>query len=373
MKHPILLTLLVTMAGCATASTLPGSAWQLQAIQSMDDAQGTTRIPDPSRFTLAFDRDGHATLRLDCNRASTSYKLEAASDGTSGALSFGPLATTRARCAPPQLDQRIARDLSHVRGYLFKDGKLYLSLLADGGIYEWAPLPAASAAAAQERVVKPLSLGDGNTTFVRDRISGHRYIDYQLSAAAGQTLQLHLGSSNRANYFNLLPPGSLDAAMAIGELNNNHLSVLLPDDGIYTIRVFLQRAAARRDESSRFTLSLALTGKALPPLAASADALVAGTRYHAQGKVTCRPAYTEVRECEAGVIRRGHDGTATVALRWPTATQQTATRRILFIKGRPQAADVPQALSFSRNALGWRITFNQEEYFDIPEALVLGG
>lgn len=373
MKHPILLALLANMASIAAANPLPGSAWQLQTIQSMDDAQGTTRLPDPGLFTLAFGRDGHATLRLDCNRGSTSYKLEAAGDGTSGALSFGPLATTRARCAPPQLDQRIARDLSHVRGYLLKDGKLYLSLLADGGIYQWAPLPAASAAPAQERVVKPLRLGDGNTTFVRDRISGRRYIDYQLPAAAGQTLQLHLGSSNRANYFNLLPPGSLDAAMAIGELNNNHLSVMLPDDGTYTIRVFLLRAAARRDEISRFTLSLALTGKALPPLAASADALVAGSRYHAQSKVTCRPAYAEVRECEAGVIRRGHDGTATVELRWQTAMQHTATRRILFIKGTPQAADVPQALSFSRNALGWRVSFNTDEYFDIPEALVMGG
>jgi hypothetical protein len=42
-------------------------------------------------------------------------------------------------CPPPHLDERVARDLAHVRSYLLKDGKLYLSLMADGGIYEWAP------------------------------------------------------------------------------------------------------------------------------------------------------------------------------------------------------------------------------------------
>lgn len=32
--------------------------------------------------------------------------------------------------------ERIARDLAHVRGSLLKEGRLYLALMADGGIYE---------------------------------------------------------------------------------------------------------------------------------------------------------------------------------------------------------------------------------------------
>jgi len=47
---------------------LAGTSWQLLAIQSMDDAQGTTRVHEPGRFTLEFGRDGRAALRLDCNR-----------------------------------------------------------------------------------------------------------------------------------------------------------------------------------------------------------------------------------------------------------------------------------------------------------------
>lgn len=104
----------------------------------MDDAQGTTRVADPSRFTLRFGADGRASLRLDCNRGTGSWKATAAGDGT-GKLEFGPIAATRALCAPPRLDERVARDLAHVRGYMLKDGRLFLSLMADGGIYEWHP------------------------------------------------------------------------------------------------------------------------------------------------------------------------------------------------------------------------------------------
>jgi len=118
---------------------LTGTSWQLVAIQSMDDAQGTTCVAEPQRFTLRFGADGRASLRLDCNRGNGSYEMKPAGDGSSGSLNFGPIAATRALCPPPHLDERIARDLGYVRSYLLKDGRLYLSLMADGGIYEWAP------------------------------------------------------------------------------------------------------------------------------------------------------------------------------------------------------------------------------------------
>ncbi len=133
------------LAACSTASVNPagtslaGTSWQLVAIQSMDDAQGTTRIADPTRFTLHFGADGRASLRLYCNRATGTFEAIPATDG-SGSLRFGPVATTRALCPPPHLDERVARDLAYVRSYLVKDGKLFLSLMADGGIYEWHPM-----------------------------------------------------------------------------------------------------------------------------------------------------------------------------------------------------------------------------------------
>lgn len=136
---------LLGLAACAsepqrTVAVLAGTAWQLQAIQSMDDAQGTTRIPDPRQFTLHFGADGRASLRLDCNRGSGDWQATPAADGRSGSLTFGAIAATRALCAQPHLDERVVRDLAYVRSYLLRDGRLFMSLMADGGIYEWHPL-----------------------------------------------------------------------------------------------------------------------------------------------------------------------------------------------------------------------------------------
>lgn len=139
-----LVAVLAASPAQADGNPLAGTAWQLNAIQSMDDAQGTTRVAEPGRFTLEFGHDGRAVLRLDCNRGTASWKAVLGADGGSGQIEFGPIAGTRARCPPPHLDERIVRDLGYVRGYLLRDGKLHLSLMADGGIYEWRPRVATS-------------------------------------------------------------------------------------------------------------------------------------------------------------------------------------------------------------------------------------
>lgn len=145
----VLLAGLCGLGGCAAPPAAPtagpaglaGTTWQLVALQSMDDAQGTQRPAEPARYTVHFGPDGQAHWRLDCNRGHSGWQQQAASDGHSGQLSFGALASTRAMCAPDSLAPQLARQLPHVRGYLLKDGQLHLSLLADGGILSWAPLP----------------------------------------------------------------------------------------------------------------------------------------------------------------------------------------------------------------------------------------
>lgn len=118
---------------------LAGTRWQLLAFQSMDDAQGTTRVTEPAHYTVTLGADGRAAFRLDCNRGAGSWQAEAGSDG-SGALRFGQIAMTRALCAPGSLDAKLARDLGFVRSFVLKDGHLFMALMADGGIYEWEPL-----------------------------------------------------------------------------------------------------------------------------------------------------------------------------------------------------------------------------------------
>lgn len=79
---------------------------------------------------------GWPAVRADCNRGRGSWK-----ETPQRQLELGPVALTRAMCPPSALLRRFARDLGYVRPYVRKDGKLYLALMADGGIYAFEPLP----------------------------------------------------------------------------------------------------------------------------------------------------------------------------------------------------------------------------------------
>lgn len=231
-------------------------------------------------------------------------------------------------------------------------------------------VPLVAPAADAERTVKKVHFAEGRSTAViKGEVKGYHYVDYRLRAGAGQILQVSMQIANRANYFNILPPESEDAAMFIAGAGSKSFDGLLPDDGVYTVRVYLMRSAARRNESGRYTLSVSITGKPLAAVPAETDAVIPGTRYHARATVKCEPQYTQTRECEAMVVRRGIDGTATVELRW----DKGGKRRILFVRGKPEAADVPQPMTFTRNERGWVVVFNGDERFEIPEPLVLGG
>ena len=119
------------------AGVFGGTAWRLVEFQSMDDAQGTTRVDDPALYTMRLGADGLAELRLHCNRATGPWSAEPSADPASGRFVLGPLATTMALCAPPSLGEKIAADAPYVSGYLVRDFRLYLSLMADAGIYVW--------------------------------------------------------------------------------------------------------------------------------------------------------------------------------------------------------------------------------------------
>jgi len=129
----------ITANASSLESALAGTSWRLVEFQSMDDSVGTVRPADPSLYTMRLDADGTATLRLNCNRANGTWSAESGADPSSGRFAFGPLTTTRALCPPPSLDQQIASQAEFIRSYLLNDGRLYLSLMADGGIYAWVP------------------------------------------------------------------------------------------------------------------------------------------------------------------------------------------------------------------------------------------
>ena len=80
-------------------------------------------------------------------------------------------------------------------------------------------------------------------TMVSGTVIGDEYFDYKLGASAGQTMfvELKVSGTNGSGtaYFNILPPGSDGVAIYNGSINGNSTTIELPEDGTYTIRVYL--------------------------------------------------------------------------------------------------------------------------------------
>ena len=206
---------------------------------------------------------------------------------------------------------------------------------------------------------------------LKGTLKGGADVDYLMRAAAGQTLQVKLQGTNSQNDFNVLPPGSANVAMYVSSTTGERSwSGMLPADGDYAVRVYLMRPAARRNESSRYTLTVAVTGNSLPPLSAARDAKVAGTAYHATAKVQCTlPYQPDVKTCDAGVVRRGNDGTATFETIGATGVQ----RRILFVQGKPVAADTMDPVTAARQGDVTVVKVGDNERYDVPDAFLNGG
>jgi hypothetical protein len=244
------------------------------------------------------------------------------------------------------------RLLHRLRSLPLTVGLLALSLGADSALAQPKP---------QDIRFPPGSTG----TELKGSVKGDASHNYRLVAGAGQTLEVSLKAANGAQSFNIIAPGS-NEAMFRGE----KAQVVLPTDGAYVIQTFLMRSAARRNETSAYTLKVSVTGTALPALSGTQDAKVSGTRFHATAQVRCKPPYVnETTNCEAGVIRRGRDGTATVEIRGPNQL----LRQILFVKGQPTASNTDQAMSARREGDTTVVDIGGQERYDIPDALLNGG
>jgi len=118
------------------AADLGGATWQLVKFRGNDDTVLAPR--GEVKYTIAFDKAGTVSARIDCNRGHGAWKSAGPNQ-----LEFGPMALTRAMClSGDPLNDRLPRDWTHVRSYVLKDGHLFLSLKVDAGTYEFEPTKA---------------------------------------------------------------------------------------------------------------------------------------------------------------------------------------------------------------------------------------
>ena len=156
-----------------------------------------------------------------------------------------------------------------------------------------AVLVLAAPAVAQSDDVReaPVRFEAGATTSsIVDAITGYQSVSYTVGLEAGRKLSITLEPSNLATYFNVYEPGFGPGDQALA--NSGMTSELVPDlnlfegvvetSGTYTISIYMMRSAARRNETSNYTLTVGMdaSGPTDGPVEADyADGLQGGPDY----------------------------------------------------------------------------------------------
>jgi hypothetical protein len=212
-----------------------------------------------------------------------------------------------------------------------------------------------------------------SSTTIQGTLKGRETIDYKLGASAGQRMTVTLTTDNMSNYFNLIAPGAGDVAYFVGSTSGNRFEGEIAQSGDQTIRVYLERSAARRNETAHYRLEVAIAGAAHGKRAAiTGDAKVPGTDYHATGNIPCSMGGGQpTSSCPFGVKREGN-GSGVVTVTKPDGR----TRAIFFDNGRATGADTSQADpgKFSAAKQGdLNIIHVGQERYEIPDAVIFGG
>jgi len=209
---------------------------------------------------------------------------------------------------------------------------------------------------------------DGTPAVLKGTVAGYAITDYLIRARAGQTMSVAFKSSNGANHFSVLPPGSNDIAVFTGSVGGDSWSGTLMIGGDYRLRVYLMRGAARRNETADYTLSVTLSGTDGKGRKPAGGARIKAAPFDATGKVPCAmgAAPWGSRQCPFGVIR-GTPGNAEIHLAPPRNFERVLT----FADGNV-TSDRGSTVKAEKHDDMWFIDVNSYERYQIPDAVILG-
>ena len=117
--------------------------------------------------------------------------------------------------------------------------------------------------AASAQMVADVQFEKGNYgTMVSGAIVGDEYFDYRLGAKSGQKMFVELtvvdSNGDGSVYFNILPPGSDGVAIYNSSMDGNSTTVDLPEDGVYTIRVYHMGNDEDTGKTSGYNIDLSI-------------------------------------------------------------------------------------------------------------------
>jgi heat shock protein HslJ len=322
---------------------LSGTKWRLVEFQSMDDAVGVIKPESSSVYTMQLNADGSVNMQLNCNRAQGKWFAESGTHGYSGRFEFGELASTRALCPPPSMDESIVAQSKYIRSYYLKGNRLYLSLFADAGIYVWERKDAPS------QGIPKVSPDNGGP------------LNWKV-ATTKSTLNLRQHPSILSKVVSKLRKGTILDNLDCQVSEGRTWCYVQPLGGGpvgYVAANYLRPAISPN--------GIAITGP-------DDSALRAGQGdFDATGQIPCAFSPGQpMAQCKFGVARTG-GGYATVVIERP----DSRIRAIYFRMGIPIGADTSEADGYhdfnaTKESDLHFIRVGKERY-EIPDAVILGG
>lgn len=121
---------------------------------------------------------------------------------------------------------------------------------------------ALAAPAAAQRTADVQFKPGNDGTMLSGTITGDEYFDYKLRAGKGQKMfvSLDVTATNGSGtaYFNILPPGSDGVAIYNGANEGNTTTTTLPENGEYTIRVYLMGNDRDADKTVGYNVDVSI-------------------------------------------------------------------------------------------------------------------
>ena len=221
----------------------------------------------------------------------------------------------------------------------------------------------------EPKAVIPLYKGQKHRVF-HNTIKGYDFIDYTFEAKAGEEVEISLKTNNFSNYFNVSHEKN-DTALFVGSTLGNHYKAILPEHGVYIIRVYLMRNAARRGERARYDLEVKRSESIAPQVI---DPLLGPRYYDASGTILCSFNELSLQErCKFKVIRTLESSRADVWIKPIHALEQEGAYRLVHFESKRFRTDLNTTISQERKEDNWLIDLNQKEFYFIPDALLYGG
>lgn len=106
-----------------------------------------------------------------------------------------------------------------------------------------------------KKIAVKFNAGSSSKT-IESSIRGYEIHDYTLNVKKGQALNISMATESGSPYFNIMEPDKTNVAIYNGSINGNQYEGVAEKSGDYTIRVYMMRSGARRNETAKFRLEL---------------------------------------------------------------------------------------------------------------------